>query len=141
VDGLEIREAGESVHAVLFLLSPQDRPGQHLRLLGHLATHVDDPGFVERWLQARDAHEIRQNLMREERSLSLRLERDGPLADWIGLRVRDLVLPRDSLVVLIRRGAHGLIPRGETELHEGDRLTVIGGAAAIRQLDAKYGRG
>ena len=140
VSGIEIREAGESVHAVLFLLSPQDRPGQHLRLLGHLATHVDDPGFVERWLQAKDAHEIRHTLMREERSLSLRLAADGPLSDWIGLRVRDLELPRDSLVVLIRRDRHGLIPRGETVLHEGDRLTVIGGPAAIRQLDEAYGK-
>ncbi|MCL7972465.1 MAG: amino acid permease, partial [marine benthic group bacterium] len=139
VSGIEIREAGESVHAILFLLSPQDRPGQHLRLLGHLATHVDDSGFVERWLRAEDAHEIRHTLMREERSLSLRLDSDGPLADWIGLRVRELELPRDSLVVLIRRDRHGLIPRGETVLYEGDRLTVIGGPAAIQQLDEAYG--
>lgn len=139
VEGLRLGAEGEPVHAVFFLLSPMDKPGQHLRLLGHLATHVDDEGFVERWLAARDHDELRRTLLREERSLSLRVARGGPTEPWIGRPIRELDLPGGCLVALIRRGMHGIIPHGDTVLEEGDRLTVIAGPAAIRKLSEKYG--
>jgi amino acid transporter/mannitol/fructose-specific phosphotransferase system IIA component (Ntr-type) len=139
VEGVVIRDAAESVHAVFFLLSREDEPGQHLRLLGHLATHVDDHGFVERWLDARDADELRHTLLREERSLSLHLDHGSPAADLIGRALMDIELPGDALVALIRRGGHGLIPHGSTVLAEGDRLTVIGSPEAIRMLADRYG--
>jgi mannitol/fructose-specific phosphotransferase system IIA component (Ntr-type) len=141
VAGIVIRAEAERVHAIFFLLSPEDEPGQHLRLLGHLATHVDDPGFVERWLRAGDADELRGTLLREERSLSLRLHRQDRAAEWIGCAIMELELPRDSLIALIRRGAHGIIPHGDTVLQEGDRVTVIGGREAIRKLAERYGPG
>ena len=139
VEGIGIRDEAESVHAVFFLLSPEDEPGQHLRLLGHLATHVDDHGFVERWLDARDPDELRRTLLREERSLSLHIDRGSVAADLIGRAIVDIDLPGDALVALIRRGGRGLIPHGSTVLAEGDRLTVIGGPDAIRTLAARYG--
>ena len=136
--GVTIRDAAEVVHAVFFLLSPEDEPGQHLRLLGHLATHVDDHGFVERWLAARDTEELRRTLLREERSLSLRLDTGSPAADLIGRAILELDLPGDVLVALIRREGHGIIPHGSTVLAEGDRLTVIGDPDAIRMLAERY---
>lgn len=129
----------ELVHAIFFLLSPEDEPGQHLRLLGHLATHVDDEGFVERWLAAGDADELRSTLLREERSLMVRLADPGPLADWAGSRVRDLQLPRDLLIALVRRDGHGIIPGGDLVLQEGDRLTVIGTPQAVRAFAERCG--
>ncbi|MGD8495306.1 MAG: amino acid permease [Gemmatimonadales bacterium] len=138
-------EAGEGarkselVYAIFFLLSPEDEPGQHLRLLGHLATHVDDEGFVERWLAAGDADELRATLLREERSLMVRLADPGPLADWAGRRVRDLQLPRDLLIALVRRDGHGIIPGGDLELRAGDRLTVIGTPEAVRDFAERCG--
>lgn len=148
-DGIEVeskpggaapdRPIRERVHAVFFLLSPEDEPGQHLRLLGHLATHVDDEGFVDRWLAASDVDEVRATLLREERSLMLRLEPDGPAADWIGRSLRDIPLPPDTLVALIRRGVHGIIPQGGTVLEAGDRVTIIGTSAAIEELAKRYG--
>ena len=75
--------------------------------------------------------------MREERSLSLRLERGGRFEDWIGREIKEIQLPGDSLIALIRRGAHGIIPHGGTELQEGDRLTVIAAPAAIRELSRR----
>lgn len=137
VEGIIVRSPDEPVHAIFFLLSPEDQPGQHLRLLGHLATHVDDAGFVERWLEAADHDELRATLMREERSLSLRLEVGGRFEDWIGLAIKDVQLPGDCLIALIRRGAHGIIPHGQTVLREGDRLTVIAQPDAIRELSRR----
>ncbi len=131
---------GDPVHAVFFLLSPEDEPGQHLRLLGHLATHVDDVGFLDRWLAARDADELRASLLREERSLSLHLDPTGPAAELIGRSLRDVDLPEDTLVALIRRRGHSVIPQGSTVFQPGDRLTVIGAPHAIRTVAERYAR-
>ena len=133
------REVQERVHAIFFLLSPQDEPGQHLRLLGHLATHVDDEGFVERWLSAKDAHALRATLLREERSLMLRIEPDSPTHAWVDRRLQDIDLPSDTLVALIRRGVHGIIPQGSTILEAGDRVTIIGTSEAIELLAERFG--
>ena len=61
----------EPIRAVFFLVSPEDDAGLHLRLLGYLATRVDDPTFLDRWMSARDPLELRESLLREERWLTL----------------------------------------------------------------------
>ena len=43
----------------------------------------------------------------------------------VGLRVRELGLPRDALVNVIVRGDNALPPRGSTRVEEGDRLHVL----------------
>lgn len=48
---------------------------------------------------------------------------DGDAA--IGVRVRDLGLPRDALVNVLVRGEEALPPRGSTRLEDGDRLYVL----------------
>jgi mannitol/fructose-specific phosphotransferase system IIA component (Ntr-type) len=126
------------VRAVFFLVSDQDEPGQHLRLLGHLATHVDDPEFMKMWSAARDESELRATLLQEERSLSLRVQSDAPTAAWIGTAIRDLDLPEGVLVALIRRGGHGIVPRGSTVLEDEDHLTMIGEPEPIREIAGRY---
>ena len=142
-EGVPVREAavdGEEparehqVMALFFLLSPLDEPGQHLRLLGHLATHVDDETFMDQWLAAADDHELREALLREERSLTLHLEPDNPAATWINRPVRELQLRPGALIALVRRGRQSFVPQGSTVLREGDRLTLIGEPDAIRAL-------
>lgn len=122
------------VLALFFLLSPASNPGQHLRLLGHIATHVDDDAFLEQWMAAPDEHALRETLLREEHSVSLHLRIDTPTAVWIGHPVRDLGLPPGALIALVRREAHNFVPQGSTVLRAGDRLTLIGEPTAIRAL-------
>lgn len=129
-----------TIRAAFFLVSCEEEPGQHLRLLGHLATHVDDSGFLERWLAARGEAELKATLLREERSLTLHVSNGTPTAGWIGRPLQDLDLPESCLVALIRRNGSGIIPRGSTVLQEEDHLTVIGDPKAIRLLAARYGR-
>jgi len=42
----------QSIHAIFFLISPENDPSQHLRLLAQLAGHVDKEGFMAKWLSA-----------------------------------------------------------------------------------------
>ena len=123
-----------SVKALFFLISPLSDPGQHLRLLGHLATHIDDAAFLEQWLVADDEEALRETLLREERSLTIHLQPGSPVASWIGMAVRDLQLRPDVLIALVRRGGRSFVPRGSTVLTSGDRLIVIGEPNGIRSL-------
>jgi amino acid transporter/mannitol/fructose-specific phosphotransferase system IIA component (Ntr-type) len=129
-----MRRELEAVRAVLFLVSPENDAGLHLRLLGYLATRVDDPTFLGNWMAARGNAELRQSLLREERFLTLDVGRSPGTAPWAGRPIRALDLPTGSLVALIRRDGHGIIPRGDTVLRAGDQLTIIGEPDVIRAL-------
>ncbi|HEV7806147.1 MAG TPA: potassium/proton antiporter [Solirubrobacteraceae bacterium] len=53
----------------------------------------------------------------------------------IGVRVRDLGLPRDTLVNVLVRGDEALPPRGSTRLEAGDRLYVLTRQTALASLE------
>jgi PTS system fructose-specific IIA component/PTS system nitrogen regulatory IIA component len=42
---------GEPVHVLVLLISPQDRPGDHLRALENVARTMRDDGFVRSLIQ------------------------------------------------------------------------------------------
>jgi cell volume regulation protein A len=52
----------------------------------------------------------------------------------IGVRVRDLGLPRDALVNVLVRGDEALPPRGSTRLEAGDRLHIVARQTALEAL-------
>lgn len=54
----------------------------------------------------------------------------------IGVRVRDLGLPREALVNVLVRGDEALPPRGSTRLEAGDRLYVLVRQSAMASLEA-----
>lgn len=130
----ELRLGLPEVRALVFLASPEGDPGRHLRLLGHLATHVSDPGFLSRWLAAGDEAELKETLLRAERRLTLRVGESPGTERWAGRSVETLALPRGALVALIRRQGRGIFPDGATVLEKGDRLTVLGEPDALRNL-------
>jgi mannitol/fructose-specific phosphotransferase system IIA component (Ntr-type) len=127
------------VYAFFFLVSSEDNPGQHLRILAQIAGHVDDDRFMKHWLAAGNEQEMKELLLRDERYLTLLLRSDLKTAPLIDRAIRDLNLPQGSLIALIRRGGEIIIPRGSTVLQEGDRLTIIGEPMGIQLLNQKYG--
>ncbi len=133
--------AHEELRAMFFLVSPAEKPGQHLRLLGHLATHVDDPEFLDLWMGAENELELRESLLREERSLTVWVRGDRASGEWIGRPVRDLDLPRNTLVALIRRDGSGLVPDGASVIQDDDHLVIIGNPGPIATLARTLGRG
>jgi trk system potassium uptake protein TrkA len=60
-----------------------------------------------------------------------RLEPQSPLARQ---RVSDLHLPHDSLIVAVKRGDTFFIPRGNSELAEGDKAVVMGTPDALAEV-------
>ncbi len=130
--------ADEPIHALFFLVSPEEAPKQHLRILAQIAEHADDDTFMESWLGARNQQVLKETLLHEDRYMKLRLQADGPSAELVGRPLRDVSLPEGVLVALVRRHGELRVPRGATVLEAGDRLTVIGGAKEIRALRERY---
>ena len=128
------REVIESVRAMFFVVSPNEDPAAHLRILAQIAGRVEDENFAPAWNGAAGEEELREVLLRDERYLTLRVETGGPNAEWIGSTLGAIAWPEGVLVALVRRGAETIIPRGGTVLAEGDRLTVIGNPQGIRSL-------
>lgn len=126
------------VFAFFFLVSPEDDPSQHLRLLAQIAEHATDDKFMRHWLAGKNEHEMREILHRDERFLSLILRSNTQVASMIGRTIRELNLPPGCLIAIIHRGGDIHIPRGSTVLKEGDRLTVIGEPLGIQRLSERY---
>ena len=126
------------IHAFFYLISPNENPGQHLRILAQIAGRIDDENFLKDWLDASDEQELKEILLRDERFLSLRIRKNTPSSVFIGRSLKDIRMPEDCLVAVIRRRGETIVPRGLTVLLEGDRLTIIGDAQGIEQLNNKY---
>lgn len=144
-DGVEVEvsdvhgtSAREEIRAFFFLVSPEEDPRLHLRILAQIAERVDDDDFMEEWLAAGNEQVMKEILLRDERHLSLRLHRDEPSGELIGRTLAELRLPEGLLVALVRRRGEILIPRGSTELEADDRLTLLGEPAAIREMERRY---
>ncbi|WP_456428452.1 amino acid permease [Rhodocaloribacter sp.] len=138
IDAFGSGEATHEVHAVFMLVSPEDDPGQHLRMLAQLANRIDEPDFMENWLRARNTAHLKELLLGDARHLTLRLRSTEPTRALIGKTLKELALPRNSLVVIIRRGDDMIVPRGEATLQENDRIIIIGTPDALKDLRSKY---
>ena len=126
--------SSETVEAVFYLVSPDNDPALHLRLLAKLAGSVEEEDFMRQWMEADTPAEIRDILLRTDRSMSLELHHDCPGREFITRAVRDLDLPSGCLVAVIHRGPQTIIPSGDTILDHGDAVTIIGEPDGIHTL-------
>lgn len=133
------RHAAEvPIRAVFFLVSGEVDPGRHLRILAQLAGRVESDDFITEWQAGSDEQELKETLLRDDRFLSLKLEAGTRGEALIGKALRELELPPGCLVALIRRYGSTIVPRGQTVLREGDRLTIIGEPEGLTQLEERY---
>ena len=135
------RSPDDLIRAILFIVTPEDNPGQHVRLLARITKRVEDDGFIPEWLEARTGQDLKEALFHEEVIFTMRLEHGLAGEELIGKLIREFPHPEGTLVAMIRRSGELIIPRGDTELIEGDRLTLIGRAEGIDQLRGLYGVG
>lgn len=134
-NGLEVRNSTGKIYSFIFLISTSNDPGLHLRILAQIAEMVGTSTFKERWIKAEAAEEIREVLLRDERFIRFTLSSEDATAELIGKMIKDLKLPGQSLITVIRRNNKIKIPHGRTVLEEGDELSVIGEVEDIEKLE------
>ncbi|UCH65959.1 MAG: amino acid permease [Ignavibacterium sp.] len=130
-------EDEQDVNAVFFLVSPQDDPTKHLRILAQIAGRVEEDTFVGEWSNAKDEQEIKEALLHEDRLLSVTIQKHSPSELLMNHALKDVRFPEGCLVAILRRQGKTIIPKGNTVIKEGDRLTIIGepkGMAELKQI-------
>ncbi len=138
VNPITDKEENETVHAIFFLVSPEQNPTQHLRLLAQIAGRVEEESFYDDWMAAQSEAEIRLALLHDERWITLKLSSKNATAEMINKAIKEVRLPENALIAVIRRAGRSIIPKGNVVLKEGDILTIIGDPAAMRELEEKY---
>jgi basic amino acid/polyamine antiporter, APA family len=131
-------EEDKSVFAVFFVVSPDKNPTQHLRILAQIAGRVDEGEFETEWRAAKNEMQLKEVLLRDERFLSIKITKDTASSKLINLKLRDIKLPEGCLIAMIRREGQTIVPKGNTVLSEGDRLTVIGDPRGLSEVKRKF---
>ncbi|MBN1628044.1 MAG: PTS sugar transporter subunit IIA, partial [Deltaproteobacteria bacterium] len=134
-------EDARTVNAIFFLVSPEDNPAQHLRILAQIAERVDDENFMKEWFSAKNEQELKEALLRNERFLSLVVREDDMTGQLVNKSVRDISLPEGSLIAMINRDDNIIIPKGDTILDNRDRLTIIGDPKSIDLIRRRFSEG
>lgn len=132
--GMDASTTLAELRAVFVLVSPSDDHSYHLRLLGHLASIAEREDFLEQWCAADEPAELRAALLGHEQLVTLVAEPESGIGSWVGRALRDIELPPATLVVMIRRGPHTIVPAGDTRIERGDAIVVIGEPDAVRRL-------
>jgi basic amino acid/polyamine antiporter, APA family len=131
----EEAKKNRKLYAMIFLVSSKKKSGQHLRILAHLAEMIDSIDFTDRWLSAEDPPELREILLRDERFINIIIKRGDITEEMIGKTIRELELPGESLITIIKRQGEIIFPHGKTIIQEDDELSIIGESEDIDQLN------
>ncbi|MEX2601247.1 MAG: amino acid permease [Balneolaceae bacterium] len=131
-------DRGGKIFCLIYLISSTQKSGQHLRILAHLAEMIDRADFKERWKNADDESSLREILLHDERFINIDVQRGGSAGFMIDNQVKDLDLPGESLITLIKRDGNIIFPHGKTVIKEGDTLSIIGEKADISFLKGTH---
>ena len=126
------------LYAIFFLLSPLDNPTQHVRMLAQVARQIENEDFMNDWIMAEDEQQLKESILHNERFHSIYIHKNSPTEKLIGKPLSAINMPEGSLVALIRRGKQTIIPRGNTIIHEHDRITVIGDPSSMREFHRTF---
>lgn len=127
-------EQKHKFYAMFFLVSSENDATQHLRFLAHMAEMIDQKEFFDRWISAKDEAALREVLLRNERFINIYIRSDDETARLIGKKIHEVDLPGESLVAILKRGENVNIPHGNTEIREGDELSIIGEVQDIEEI-------
>ncbi len=124
----------QTVYAIFFLVSPENQPTLHLRILAQIAGRVEESSFSEEWNGAKDEVELKEALLHDDRFFSICVKKGEHSEALIGKTLRDANFPDGCLVALLRRGADTFVPSADTIIEQGDRLSIIGNVESMRLL-------
>lgn len=128
----------QKVFGLFFLVSPENNPAQHLRILAQIAERVDDESFADDWKSANNESEIKEVLIKDDSYLNIYISANRKAGVLISKEIEEIHFAEGCLVAIVHRGENNFVPTGKTKILEGDRLVVIGDPIAIDKLRNLY---
>lgn len=132
------RVISKPTYICYFLINPEDKPKQQLRMLSRLIDIVEQEQFVETIIKMDSHREIKEYMLQNERFITIKLLNNTSQGLMIGRMLKDVQLPKDVLVALIERNNKTFAPNGTTLLQENDILTIMGETKSITKLFNEY---
>ena len=126
------------VYGIIVLVSPEEKPAQHLRIMAELAGRAENPSFVDALRRIENPQTLKEVLLRDTRFLELFIGAEEATMPLVGRKIHEIDIPTGGFVAMLRRGEESFEPIGETELRKGDHLTFIGDPRAIDKLFERY---
>lgn len=126
--GISPKGTDEKVYAVFVLVSPTGRPKQHLRFLAELANRAENIDFAGNWRSLSNSAAIHDAFIPSKDFVEVAY----PTKKFNGKKIGDVSIDRDCLIAIIKRNGELIVPHGDTELHAGDKLTIVGKKEAVR---------
>ena len=124
----------EKIHALIFLVTPEEQPLLHMRIIGHMAELIEADEFLDRWVSAKNERSLKEVLLSDERLIHIRLRKNNQSSVWIDKEIMEMELPGECLVTIIERKKEIIIPKGRTKMQEGDVLSILGYPNDIKEL-------
>lgn len=124
----------EKIHALIFLVTPEEQPLLHMRIIGHMAELIEAEEFLDRWVSAKNERSLKEVLLSDERLIHIRLRQNHQSSLWIDKEIMEMELPGECLVTIIERNKEIIIPKGKTKMQEGDVLSILGYPNDIKEL-------
>lgn len=142
--GVHLEPVGEvegSPVCWLFLFSPGGEAGRHFRLLAALASRIEETQ-VDEWLALEGEVGLREFFSRHQRFVTVQVTATGATGEFVDRSVAQIAaaLPSSSLIAWVDREGRGIVPKGQTVVKAGDRITILGNHEDIEQLARAYGR-
>lgn len=132
------QEETQRVHSLFFLVSPEHDPALHLRILARIAGRVDEDSFAHEWARAEGEQAMKNSLLHADHYLSLPIRAEGKSSAWVGATLAKIIIPKDCLVAIVRRGDSTFTPNGDTIFAAGDLLTIIGETGGLKEISEQY---
>lgn len=124
------------IYALLCLVGAEEQADGNRRLLAQLAARVDEPDFVDDWLEAADEARLKALLLPSDEIYEVVVEDRGPTRQLLDRRVGGLNLPEGSVVAWICRNSHVRVPTPRTRIRADDHVIFVGRPDAIEDLHA-----
>lgn len=130
--------AEDNIRVFFFMLSQTENPKLQLRMLSRLMDIVERENFVDHICSISNEREVKEYLLHNDRYITLELIRDTSTEPLIDKMMKELRFPQDVLVAMVQRNDSIITPRGDTQLKEGDIITIIGEPKGIKHLFDSY---
>ncbi len=110
----------------------------HFEELGVAAVNplIDGAAVLDMVVNTPDTYQILARATEDKAVLEVRLSEP----EFIGKSLRNVRIPGDVLILSIRREGEVFVPHGDTVLHRGDCLTLLGSKDLVEQAAAALGK-
>ena len=134
----KIRLESKSYLGLIVLADDERKSGRLLRLLSQLEQAITQSAFRTAWKEVERPEELKKALELGVQTFTLRVEKSGPTASLHGTAIRDADLPDGSILILVQRNGHSIVPDGSTELRAGDEVIIVAEGEAIKKLNRRF---